>query len=639
MHDIITPDLTGIEWLPCSGIDLNYFNLSVPERLEKFGYAVILDRSAASKIDKAELCVYDILMKSENPRLNMVIFCPPHLMQNWYSALLQDLGVEFKFINFDEKLISFYSESCSNLYIADSSQLYKASECKTVREFRQSGMVWDLMIINLPFSADETDINIFINELRNKTQKIIICAASPDCGDILEPVKNLLYNKEQAEAVSRYPIDVSILNYNPYYPILKDDGQETNTYKVNTLYYSIDQTLTPQSKRIDDIQTGIPMYVHGGNVFEEYSLEERKIYLHSDYSKDDLNVLCSVDKKLEIFLNEMKKAIPYDNDNRGNTIIVYAVCESTINYLHKVLTAVFCGTAEIIPDNSAEFPLSSDNPRIIIANDNTAWRFNTASEITHIFNYEYPGNPDVLQTRCMRRGRNGNHSPVFYIFTDTDYRFDGRILRKTVLCNLHLAFNKRVPSKNILMYAEDIDRHLTALLIDLKFINQYTKEVGSSFDTVTRFRTEFNIAGGGNVTTAAKAHEKTGKMLKILTDMLNLTELSTGKPTDERALYEAIVEKVSVMRSCYAYLDENGRLRFINKNNTAPDSPEENRFVKGVKQAEAVAVNFSEDVLPHLKNQINGLPDATKTPVLFSCLKHCKGKSHAELMRMYNRGI
>ena len=144
----------SLKWIACEGISLNPYNLSVPERLDKFGYALVFDEFGNGKTEKAQLCIHSVLsskakerkssveamLKGINPEEepeeqgesgdepSILIICPESLLQNWYSCLVSEMGVDFKFVSDLGDTVSFYSKSISNLFIISDEQLKQSEQ-------------------------------------------------------------------------------------------------------------------------------------------------------------------------------------------------------------------------------------------------------------------------------------------------------------------------------------------------------------------------------------------------------------------------------------------------------------------------------------------------------------------------------
>ncbi|MCL2693830.1 MAG: hypothetical protein FWE60_01850, partial [Oscillospiraceae bacterium] len=140
--------MSNMEWLWLS--DAEEFDpsaLSVPEKLAKHGYACILNRMETGKVQAAQLCVHDVLSKNENP--NIAIICPERLIKSWYSSMLWDMGVEFKYFGVSPRSLNLYSDSMANYCLISAESVIKDGE-KSVLFKAGEGFIWDLMFVDLP---------------------------------------------------------------------------------------------------------------------------------------------------------------------------------------------------------------------------------------------------------------------------------------------------------------------------------------------------------------------------------------------------------------------------------------------------------------------------------------------------------
>ena len=628
--------MSYIESLWLCGEDLDPYVLSVPEKLSKYGYALVLNRMEKDKALTAELCVHDVLTQNENP--NIVIICPEHLLKSWYSTLLWDMGVEFKYFGVFEKSLNLFSDSIANYCLVTAEGLTRDGGRSILAKSKGVSLVWDLMIIDLPFS-ETIDIDSYMNFVKTKTKKLLINAPALErfeerCAKL---AKNLLYYRDQA---SEAGLDG---------PILAGRYTEED-YNIKTINYAMDAALTSKAKRVDDMRSGIPLYKYGGNVFEEYSLEERKIYLSEEYTENQLAALIAADGKLGAFFRETDSLFA----NPDNQIVIYCVTSNTANYVAKAVRARY-GVKNICVydrnDTATDFIKSElsgryrAEPRIIIADDNIGFKFINVEQVTHIINYEYPENPAVLEQRYTRAGRK-NGEPVFYIFCDADYRFDGRMLRKTVLGNIDKMFHKQILDKCLLFNAGEIEKHLTALIMDLKFICDYTAEVGSAFDIIERFRVEYDASGA---TTAAKTNSLAKSKLKKLVNMFDLNYILAQKEINQSDLFAEIARKIGTLRGKRVGLDERMVLYAADETrgfDSSSANKHEDKFTHSVKRAAGFIAKLTGDDDDYLliKNETGFLSDSLKLSVLISLWKHYKYEikapgTYREFIELYNKGV
>lgn len=649
--------MNDIEWISSSNIELNPHNLSVPDRVRRYGYAIVMDLLGSGKAEAAELCILDVLFDHETPRIGL--FCPENLIQSWYAALYHDIGVEFKYFNQNECSMQTYSPDIASLYLISNEQLAQNVENCTINKMREDGALWDLVIIDASFSAEGVDTELYINNIINKTERMLIFAPVPSrydgtCEGLLELVKKKLYRQEQVGMAEGFKVTPEVFTAKADSPVL--GNYIAGGGKVVTLEYDIDPQIASPSKRLDDARTQSLVYKCGGNIFEEFSLDERRVYLRSEYNEDMVRTLKTVDQKLALFLRELETVAA----NPENRIVIYCTAQQTLDYLYKVLKVYYprelLHTVSKAMDMSrvrSRFMAEEDPcPRIVLAGDTIGSRLICVERVTHVFNYEYPDSPILLESRFYRRGRRIDTPPVFYLFSDKAYAFDGRVLRKVVLANLYRYFRREVPAKSILFSMEGIAEHITALLVDLKYIHDYTGEVGSSFDEVNRFRQEYNIPESPKLTSPSRTHEYTAGMLEALYRMFGVREYLGVREVNREELHAAVSAKVQELTGRPAYYDEEMCLVPAEASpadgENVSDTPDiaGNRFVLGRNSARARLGELTTCPCgyPYLKNELEGLTDIMKMSVLFCTWRYYKTergvkKSYAEFIALYNKGV
>jgi hypothetical protein len=617
--------MSNVEWLWMNGIDLNPHAGLIPEKLAKHGYAIALNRMEVGKLQTAELCIHDVLSGKENP--NIVIIAPEHLARNWYYSLLWDMGIEFKYFGVFEKSLGVFSDAVFNYCIVSIEGLLRNG-----LPTGDNGLAWDLMIVDLPLSGNLD----FIGNIKTKAKKLLINASANGLDDKHEKlsglVKALVHRNRKADKGADYPINLSEPDGN-----VVAGRNMAGGYDIKTINYKIDNAIIAKTERIDDVRLGIPLYSYGGNIFEEYNLKERSVYLNDEYDKKQLKALLAADGKLEAFLKEIVTLLS-DPDNR---IVVYCTSANTVNYVSKALWACnggkkgICvydrGTTDAEYVNNEFYGTgSTDEPNIIVADDKAGSRFLNVEKITHIINYEYPENPAILEQRLTRTGRKADKkTPAFYIFCDEEYKFDGRMLRKTVLSNLGDAFC-RVPDKSLLFDIESIEEHLIVLILDLKFIADNAKE-----DMVESFRVEYNAPA---VNSAADAAETANSRLEKLVEMFGLQEVIKQKEIDGERLFMEISQMIEKLKSNRVCLDEQGVLQVAEK--TPPAQPKIAPEMSGVAEFAKKLTGKKED-FELVSNEIDNLSYSRKLSALINVWKHYRfdlgaAKPYKDFIELYN---
>ena len=650
-----------IKWITANSLNLNNFYFSIPEKLDKFGYCVDFSGYGEGKLDKAQISILDVAKEKEKP--NILIICPQGSKQSWYTALLTGLGLDFKFVNGGRDTIMFFAPEMSNLLIVDEKVL-KDGDNSAYGNIRKSGIVWDLLIIDASGAIDGMEPELYTDCVGMKADKLLIFAPypseytqSPD--GIKAVVKTLLSSTAMAEGIDSYPIDKSVMEFTMEAPYADYPAEEDGEHKVTTISYSFNEKDIPKDLHIDEISSG-GAYSHGGNIFEEYNLEERKTYLKPVYTRSDAETLKNKDKKLQKFLEVIDGVI----NSEDKLAVVYFESEATVSYIEKILSAIYFDKTE----NMAYYYktrfdvkrlkqiyeiLPERKLKVILTTDKLGEVSGIMGNITHIINYELPDNPVMLQQRFMRRSPATKTQPEFIIFMDENGLFDSRILGKALCGNLYKAYRQSVPSENILMNVEGIEKILTDMLIDIKYIADYTGEVGSSFDVIARFKQEYNIPQSRNLTTGAKTHEYAKRKLEVLASILGVKELLSVKDVDRDALCSAIAAKVKEIREGFAYYDENMNIHTVPRLTARTKEFKEfssylsgNPINLGLEGAKKSLKNSAGDGKKYAKisDAVSEISDALKPAVLYNAWYYWHkdlgiGGSYDKFIEEYNKGV
>ncbi|MCL2634499.1 MAG: hypothetical protein FWD34_08315 [Oscillospiraceae bacterium] len=644
--------MNDLKWITCQGLNMNPYNLSVPERVQSFGYALVFDEFGGGKTAKAQLCIHDVITAESKP--NILIICPESLTQSWYSTLLSELGVDFKLISGLGNTVSFYSEDISNLYIINEEQLDSAGAGGIIGDKK---FVWDLMIIDASLSVAGADWELYSKNCENKAKGLLVFASSPfpydkdQTDEVRKMVKGFLYNDAQKELVDDLVIDESIIMFNKNVPVMRYYNTVRGKRNVVMLEYDIDKKIATPGNRIVDIQAGVPIYTYGGNFFEEYNHKLKSTYLRPYYNEDDINALRDVDTKLGVFLDKLSEVLK----KTGNNIVIYFTCQNTLNYISKVITSVYPDIPVRTQTGSAvdgEFlnrffsGEDSSDARVILATDAIGERYHALKKATHIINYEYPGNPAELERRFFRSGMESSTPEEFIMFSDYNAMFDGRILVKVMMAGLYKCFKKQIPTQNVLFWVPEAEKYLAEVLTDLKFYSENAK--GAAADFAPKFRAEYNIHDAAQAKTPEKAASCAKYMLGRLVGLFDINDIMDSDDVKKPALLKATKQCVESIRDGYIYYDDEMKTRLIkNENNldAIAREYENNKFIAGLKSSEeALTAMTKEEKYPFIRNEIEQLPDSMKTPVLYNIWKYYRFKKGIkkplrEFMDMYNKGV
>lgn len=650
-----------IKWITSGNLEHNPFYFSIPEKLDKFGFCIDMSGYGEGKTDKAQMCIIDTANKKEKP--NILIVCPDGSKESWYLCLLKGAGFDFKFVNSANDAVTFFSPEMSNLMLLDEKVLTE-SEGSAFETVRKSGILWDLMIIDAAGAADGIDPSIYTQNLGMKADKLLVFAPYPSeytkaPDGIKDIVKAILSDSSRASAVDSFAIDEKAMSFTMNSPLANYPKEEANTGNIRIVSYAFPESDIPANLHIDD--QGGNHYPHGGNVFEEYDLPEKNIYRKPVYTKNDAAVLIKKDKKLAKFLEVIDGIMKSDD----KTAVVYFKSEATVSYVGKILSVVYRDqTSNIIYLEKTRFDMTqlkqwyeagSASPiKLLLAADRQSESIGIFRPITHIINYELPDSPVELQQRYVRRGVSaGGAAPEFIIFLDDNGIFDSRVLGKVIAGNLYKAFRMNVPSENVLFAVDGIEQILTDMLIDVKYVADYTAAVGASFDTIAKFRHDYNIPASRNLTNAATTHSYSQHKLETLAKALGVSDLIASKDVDKAALTAKIAEKVKQIRSGFSYFDKDMSVKTI-PHKTAQNSEfkqfesflEGNPFNLGLRNAQnelKQAVSGKNGFAP-IRDVIAEIPDALKSAVLYNIWVYWHkalkvGGSYAEFLKSYNEGV
>lgn len=650
-----------LKWITVNGISPEPACVALSEKIEKFGWCVDFSGFGEEKMKKARLCVFDALSRSEKP--NILVISPSGFAQSWYNALLVGLGVDFKLVSGAKNAVAYFSKELSNLFIV-SEEVLADSANSVFEEMQKSGVVWDLMIVDASGSTESMNAPLYIGKIGMKTEKLLVFAPYPALytespAPVNDIVKALL-NKEPAGIAEITPALSRYSENSPYLNCPTPAGGND----VNIVRYAFDEQLIPDNLRISE-QRSDGKYTHGGNIFEEYDLDARKIYLRPSYTRVEAEILKNTDSKLGAF---MKLIDPIMNspENQTETAVVYFDCDATLNYVEKILSAVYYDkTAAIATCTKNLFDVrrlkqwyevvDGRRIRLVLASDSLDEAFGLYENITHIINYELPDNPAVLHQRYMRRGlisENGK-KPTFTIFADDNGRFDSRILAKTLVGNLYKAFRRDVPADNILFRVNGVEKMIAEMLSDIKYISDYTGAVGSSFDVISRFKTEYNIPAERSLTTAARTHEYSKNKLSLLASAFGASELLAQKDVDKEALLSAVTKKVEEIRSGFTCFDEKMELHTIGNDAVYNDEfkklsarTSDSAYLTGAAKARTKLdeISAGTDAFPYMKGETAGLSDIMTACVLYNAWLYLhkekgKGGSYAQFIKAYNEGV
>lgn len=647
-----------LKWIAVSGLDLNPFNICLSEKLENFGWCVDFSGFGEGKADKAQLCIFEVLNRKEKP--NIMIICSGSSSPSWYNSLLMGLGLDFKYLSGARDAVMYYSPELSNLFIVSEDVIADSANNSVLNAMKNDNIVWDLIIADTSESIDGINTALYTENVDMKAERVLVFAPTPasykESPDSVKDIVKALLNKDADVSA---PINADTMKFTMDTPYLNYPDETDAFAEIKPVYYSFSEKAIPSNLHIEEMQSGI-RYSAGGNVFEEYNLPERKLYLKPSYTRAEAEILKNTDKKLEAFLKIIDEVM---NDS-NKTAIVYFETDATLNYVEKILSAIyydkFSSIAVFLKNNfdakrlKQWYEALKEQPvRVVLAKDNLDDTFGIYNPITHIINYELPDNPVLLHQRFTRRGLMGGANPEFVIFCDENGIFDSRILKKVLAGNLYKAFRRELAGENVLFRVRGADKFIADMLADIKYIADYTGAVGSSFDVISRFKLDYNIPAARNLTTAAKTNEYSIKKLGLLVNALGVRDIVAEKEINKEALLSAVSAKVDEIKNGFTYFDENMALKTVPRHYSESEEYKKfagflsgNPYLVGVERAKTKLKEMTsgKDGFVYVKSELSGLSDSMKASVIYNIWRYWHkelglGGSYDEMIKAYNEGV
>lgn len=656
-----------IKWISYYGKDISAISCSFHEKLNKFGFCLVLDEYGADKSTKAQISILDTVLEKQTP--NILLICPRHLMHSWYRSVVTSNGVDFKMISGSSKAITYFNENMPNTYIIAEEAL--ASDNSLMQRFADAGLTWDLVIIDAGLSTSGIKCDLYTEHLRAKTEKLVILSPIP-CGymqsydEIRGLVKSLLADESKAAAVDSISFDKKTICFDPDTPVMRYFDKSVYNGEVSRnvtmLEYEFSQDFISNSRRLIDIKTGLPLYAQGGNIFEEYGLEAKKTYTKPSYNVADVQELRDVDKKLDCFLTKLDDVLK-GSENRA---VVYCVTGSTILYLKKVISALYPNINGLLKIDRGDIfntrydnftNETRDNARIVLTVDKIGSINPQVKNFTHIFNYELPDSPVIFEQRAARHGGKNEQSREFIIFSDKNNLLDSRMLSKVLFGKIYKSIVAGLPGRNVLFDIPNAAQLITNGIRDLQYVCSYTGEVSNCHDVITQFRADYNISSSIDISTAVKTHEYTKlKLDKIYRAFGIENRIKENTTTDEKVLKPMIKEALERFSGSLLYLDEQQHIvalggaeleeslyseqfRAYKERCTTDD------ISSGIRAAQKMFENFiTDNKNAELRLCVNELPDTVKMPVLLNSWRFLTDnfmiqETFRQFMKKYNEGV
>lgn len=540
-------------------ISLNAMNAAFMRKLENFDCAIVLDQQGNDKNGKAQLAVLNTV--TQTPKPSILLITTERLLYSWYQTMLCGIGADFKFITADPKSINYFSPKISNFYITHCG----AAENPVFEKIRQSGLVWDLVIIDGGLASDGIDTDHILKGFDFKTKKLAVFApyirsASGEAEKLSQLPAKFLADKAKADYFLSNTPSLSTTAFSLSNPFMQRFTEyDTKIPNVKIINY----TLNDEVLKAKQEQSTLSLYTYGGNIFEELTLDMRKLYNNSKYDDHIVNALREFDTKLDAYVNEVE-ALLGDPNTR---IITYFSSEKTLNYVYKVLSSSVIGLKKVIAiKNSKSYNINdsrrnfngdkTDDIRVILSLDDQIEQYDQVDNITHVFSFELPNDPMILNRRFRQGGRQGFTDPQFILFRDDKDLFDGRMLCKTLALGIADCYAYNIPSRNIYLFTEKLDSILSEMILELEGVEGY------SADKLNRLGAKYNI------------RESTDKVKEILCRKRDRIKTAFGfseKITAKTAAKKILTPKIEELKKGCCYFEANGSLA-AGEYNTENDS-------------------------------------------------------------------
>ena len=650
--------MSNLKWIALGGLDLSAFNLAAAEKLRKFGFALNCGEFGSEKYTKSALCVYDTLVEREKP--NILVVTRQSELYSWYRFLLTSVGADFKMVSGAANALLYFSEESSGLYLISRETLFGDNLLK-----RKAGkdFMWDLMIIDEELSSGVPKYEDYKKNIPWKSEKLLINAPFPakkaeDKAQLSDLVKSVLADGGKAAAADKMEFDASACEIRDNSPIMRYFSRDAyaDDYKreVSFVEYGYEESVLTYFRRKVDLKTGLPAYSSGGNVFEQYDCDkneaEKRIYQKPFYSRSDVEDLRSFDKKLDALLTTVAD-IADDPDAR---IMIYCCSKNTVEYLRKVLVCLYGANVnvmrgELIISGAIKRKLSNkqddEMAPITIGTDMLGTFVDGPDNVNFVINYELPTAPAVLERRMTRHGAKKEAKRKFIMFRDKNGVFDSPLLEKSLFLKIGESFCGGLPTRNILLDMKEKGEILSALIKDLRYLRDYSKQVDDCADLIKRVKIEYIAAGTDRLTNAKSLNDFAENRLGKIYKLFGISDAS--QPADIAAAAnnlsglcvvnaDGMLEKAPKRAEAVASFDNDGNLNLP----FAVDA------VKGLADAKAEIDEMHKSGRFHLmvKQEISELNDNIQYSVLYGIWKYRakeQGSDHTfkDYIKIYNDGI
>lgn len=644
----------SVKWIPLEGMELTAADLAPAEKLRKFGFSLVCCSFGSGKLTKAGLCIYDVLAEKETP--NILVVTSAREIYGWYRILMTGIGADFKVINGAANEIVFFTGDSSNLYLCPPAALDAANGLKTKVP---ADFQWDLIIVDDEQSLSAPDCRKLSERIPWKSERLLMFTQFPAQNDdervaLSEFVKSTL--AEEANASCADGLDFTVngvpLGYDTPLLLAGDKHICSGALNVETADYGFDAAFLAGLRRRSDIRTGLPSYKYGGNIFEDYDVEDMKgLYQKSAYTPSDVAELRAVDKKLDCFLNLADK-VASDENSRA---MIYCCDRNTVDYLRKVLSAMYSESrvktarSELFSNKDILRKLQVDDstvyPKFVIAMDDISAVGDGLDRITDVFSYELPDSAVLLERRVTRHGTAHEADRRFVFFRDSNKLFDSRMLGKVLYASLPNAFCGDIPARNVLLDIPEKGEYIAELVADLRYAESYASEVDSCYDLIKKVKADYELLGAGNLSNARHLAEFAGKLLAKVCRFYGIEKDSS--PEEIAAAADKLSGLCQAADGALSAVPAD-MVEKISKSLDADPAaqPFGEEAIAGLEQAKQRVNELHSGSHYHLmiKNDIQSLNDCIQYPVLYNIWKYRvreqdSVRSFRDFIRIYNDGM
>lgn len=644
----------SVKWIPLEGMELTAADLAPAEKLRKFGFSLVCCSFGSGKLTKAGLCIYDVLAEKETP--NILVVTSAREIYGWYRILMTGIGADFKVINGAANEIVFFTGDSSNLYLCPPAALDAANGLKTKVP---ADFQWDLIIVDDEQSLSAPDCRKLSERIPWKSERLLMFTQFPaqngeERAALSEFVKSTL--AEEANASCADGLDFTVngvpLGYDTPLLLAGDKHICSGALNVETADYGFDAAFLAGLRRRSDIRTGLPSYKYGGNIFEDYDVEDMKgLYQKSTYTPSDVAELRAVDKKLDCFLNLADK-VASDENSRA---MIYCCDRNTVDYLRKVLSAMYSESrvktarSELFSNKDILRKLQVDDstvyPKFVIAMDDISAVGDGLDRITDVFSYELPDSAVLLERRVTRHGTAHEADRRFVFFRDSNKLFDSRMLGKVLYASLPNAFCGDIPARNVLLDIPAKGEYIAELVADLRYAESYASEVDSCYDLIKKVKADYELLGAGNLSNARHLAEFAGKLLAKVCRFYGIEKDSS--PEEIAAAADKLSGLCQAADGALSAVPAD-MVEKISKSLDADPAaqPFGEEAIAGLEQAKQRVNELHSGSHYHLmiKNDIQSLNDCIQYPVLYNIWKYRvreqdSVRSFRDFIRIYNDGM